>query len=988
VAADLEFRIGAELTEIKGALASLVKQFGQVGQAAQNAGKGNPFSRIESDIGGLNKTVGGAVSLVKGLVAAFVGFQAISAFRSLIAQGIEFNAVLEQSKLGIASIIAAQANLVDAQGKTVTGQQALAVAIGLSEQQMRELRIAGLETAATTQQLVQAYQAAIGAGIQAGLSLGEVRTVTIQLVQAASALGVPMDQLNQEVRSILDGTIDINSRVATTLGITNAQVLAWKQSGTLVEELNKRLSSFADAGKLAADNFIVIKSNAVEALQAIAGEITGGLFDQLKGALKDATSGIFDIKTLGITDAFKDLIDLARELTTDIGEGVAGAIRGAVALARELSAWIKENRASINDIVGSLGLVLKAFGELVAAAFSLVGGVAEVGVKTSAIATVLQTVSVLIAGIQDGFRLIAGVVVGIGATILSALISPIEKFISALGEAVATINKEAGETLLNAASDLRQIGARGFEAAGDILKPIADGEGAVARAIKRLDDLSIAAKKSGDAQKTAAEPAALGAITGAKNKPPIKNAADASDLAKSQEKLLKDEATRALRDLQARYDDSLIATRAYYAKRGQIQTAAIEAEIAIEKKKLAASQPGTKDALEATTQITLLERQKGDIKKEAARDTNRALKQLRDQETQLLIQDLENQGKFVEAAALRAKLGFDEIRKRMIEDSNTAGVALIDKLINTEAAKARFDELNAEADRALRQFEAAQQRISDQRAVGALGGDEAAEQQRQARQVAIDQLGVLNAKMQELAAKTNDPAIQQGAADIAAAFRKLAVEGVEGVKLAIQNLRRSLDDMKKSFADSATKSAVDGITNLFTSVADGSKTAGEALKDFVHDFAVSMLQMAARALATYLVLTALEAVSGIPAPVLAGASSAGAKKNHSGGMAGTGTPVRVNPAVFFGAPRYHDGGMVGLKADERPAILQTGEEVLTRTDPRNAKNGGANGGGNGTRIVNVLDPNLIAGYLESASGEQAVLNVIGRNPSKVSQLIR
>lgn len=62
--------------------------------------------------------------------------------------------------------------------------------------------------------------------------------------------------------------------------------------------------------------------------------------------------------------------------------------------------------------------------------------------------------------------------------------------------------------------------------------------------------------------------------------------------------------------------------------------------------------------------------------------------------------------------------------------------------------------------------------------------------------------------------------------------------------------------------------------------------------------------------------------------------------NHTGGMAGTGAAKFVNPAVFLNAPRYHTGGIAGLKANEVPAILQKNEEVLTRDDPRHRYNQG------------------------------------------------
>ncbi len=62
---------------------------------------------------------------------------------------------------------------------------------------------------------------------------------------------------------------------------------------------------------------------------------------------------------------------------------------------------------------------------------------------------------------------------------------------------------------------------------------------------------------------------------------------------------------------------------------------------------------------------------------------------------------------------------------------------------------------------------------------------------------------------------------------------------------------------------------------------------------------------------------------------------------HEGGIVGQGGVTRMtSPLVFAGAPRYHSGGIAGLKPLEMPAILQKGEEVLPRSDPRHAANGG------------------------------------------------
>lgn len=58
----------------------------------------------------------------------------------------------------------------------------------------------------------------------------------------------------------------------------------------------------------------------------------------------------------------------------------------------------------------------------------------------------------------------------------------------------------------------------------------------------------------------------------------------------------------------------------------------------------------------------------------------------------------------------------------------------------------------------------------------------------------------------------------------------------------------------------------------------------------------------------------------------------GAVVAHSGGVIGSSAlPTRfIHPAYFDNAPRYHGGGIAGLRPDEVPAILQKGETVLPR----------------------------------------------------------
>jgi len=117
---------------------------------------------------------------------------------------------------------------------------------------------------------------------------------------------------------------------------------------------------------------------------------------------------------------------------------------------------------------------------------------------------------------------------------------------------------------------------------------------------------------------------------------------------------------------------------------------------------------------------------------------------------------------------------------------------------------------------------------------------------------------------------------------------------------------------------------------------------------------------------------------------------------HTGGVVGAGGAMRtVNPAWFASAPRYHTGGVAGvagLGPREVPAVLERGEEVLKRNDPRHVMNGGGQGGGQqpmNVKIVNSIDSgSVLEQGAGTAAGERAILNVLRANASSIKNLLR
>jgi hypothetical protein len=197
-----------------------------------------------------------------------------------------------------------------------------------------------------------------------------------------------------------------------------------------------------------------------------------------------------------------------------------------------------------------------------------------------------------------------------------------------------------------------------------------------------------------------------------------------------------------------------------------------------------------------------------------------------------------------------------------------------------------------------------------------------------------------------------------------------------------QGIENTFTQAGVSFFDSIAKSLGDLIAGV-SSLEDVWEDAGRAALQFFADVLKGIAQV-------ILQEQVLQAVRLVTKAISAGVGHTGMTVGQSGGVRRS-----VNPAVFAGAPRMHSGGIVGgLRNDERAAILQTGEEVLARDDPRNIlnrnKGGTETAGGDGVPIRNILaiGDDEIANALNSSAGERVMFNMLSRNAPTLRAIVR
>lgn len=222
---------------------------------------------------------------------------------------------------------------------------------------------------------------------------------------------------------------------------------------------------------------------------------------------------------------------------------------------------------------------------------------------------------------------------------------------------------------------------------------------------------------------------------------------------------------------------------------------------------------------------------------------------------------------------------------------------------------------------------------------------------------------------------------------------------VENNQRAVEKFYVQLTSGLLSSLDTAFKSVVDNLTQVY----QGTENWGEAISNLGVTmglfFADLMKELAMAILKTMLLryLQTFSGAGGIMGSIGSAAGSLVGGQNHTGGMAGGGGGhKRMLPAAAFAvAPRYHTGGIAGmapnsgLRPNEVPSVLERGEEVLTRDDPRHILNGGGKNGPAGVRLIAVDDQRAaMAEALKTPEGQQAVIVAMRGQLPTIKKMIK
>lgn len=321
-AADASATLAANMNRAAASVRRVVSATDQQARATQRAGifQSNLNTRLARTLVILGRIVG--------IFAIFRGIQAVfGVIGAAIREAIGFSSSIEDSKLAIQSLVASVYDIVDASGQVTTGVDKFRLAFRFAEDQVRQLRIEGLRTAATFDQLLDTFQVAIAPGAQAGLPLDQIRQLSVSISRAAQAIGLPQNQLAEEIRSLLQGTISKRTtRIATALGIENEDIENAREMGTVFEFLQGQFEQFNTASSAALLNFSTRLSNLKDAVGQTLATGLAGSFQELKDLILDITEALIDVEDLRIAEPIVKLL----EVFDDLGQEILGGLRGFV----------------------------------------------------------------------------------------------------------------------------------------------------------------------------------------------------------------------------------------------------------------------------------------------------------------------------------------------------------------------------------------------------------------------------------------------------------------------------------------------------------------------------------------------------------------------------------------------------------------------------------------------------------------------------------
>lgn len=433
------------------------------------------------------------------------------------------------------------------------------------------------------------------------------------------------------------------------------------------------------------------------------------------------------------------------------------------------------------------------------------------------------------------------------------------------------------------------------------------------------------------------------------------------------------EISEALSQLDRQFEDGNLSIRAFYEERERLTREGIDAQIEAQR---ASTEEG------AAGEILQLQLQRRELAVETAREIEQAEQRLADtlRGVQVELQELTG----VDASPAQQLEAIREQYSELLEDleaeGDTAGIALVNNLINVTAARQRFDQL-------LEQAREVQRRIGeDTREVegtaGLTAGDRDAARNN-INQQGLTELTAITPELENLAAIIGDPELAENVSQLRTNMMELGTESSEAFTIVGDFL-------------------ANGLNQSILSVVQGTQSLSEAFRSFANNAIAEIQRVIVQLLVQQAIVGALNVIAPGTGTAFAAATGGG------GGGGGLGSILGLAEGGMVRGPgsstsdsilRRLSNGEFVIKAEAvqhygasmfeglnrmmlpKGAIPAPAVHVVAQTGPGFNQGGlvGTPAAANNVRIVNVTGDDMFENYLRSRNGERTIMNIIGNN---------
>jgi hypothetical protein len=449
------------------------------------------------------------------------------------------------------------------------------------------------------------------------------------------------------------------------------------------------------------------------------------------------------------------------------------------------------------------------------------------------------------------------------------------------------------------------------------------------------------------------------------------------------------------------YKQGAITLQDYYAKRAAIIASEYDKRIAITRQKAAAearvpvadSDIGTQALARQTAQAKLqgqiddaqakrAEALQANLNAEAAAQTALDQRTIAAQERLLTLE-----GKKYDAARLRLAsdlLALDlELRQGGVGDTKRGGIE--GEFAQQGAAKIGFDEKAQQANATLSELATKTKEVQDLVRDGQIFSIDGQQRILELDRERLPLLQQQAAAMLVLAKESGDPT--------AIANAEAFSEKINAITVSTNEAGVAMAQLKLGVEGAVGK----GINTFLTDALSGTKNLKQTFRDTALSIVSDLEKIAQKALEEAILKQIFGAASGGAATgsFLSIAFSAIAAGGAGGGLIrGPGTSTSDSIPLLASDREY----IVNADATAQPGVLPLLEALnggkLRGTAgtgvPKFATGGLVTGGAAAPviKLVNVLDPTTVGDHLQTAAGEQAVLNIIAKNPSRIRNAIQ